>query len=164
MFFRSRDRRLVSRGLRRISRISLVRWNFRRVSLSLSFCRSSRLKAIELEQQFPFGGLARSPVHGCGRKIETVRERTCGARTSRINYTGGLISSRCSLGRAGRSGGCCTVAVIRGDRTAGRISGTFARLASDQPEVTRIQECASLSLPSCLSLSLSLSPLSMQIS
>lgn len=49
------------------------------------------------------------------------------ARTSRINYTDRLISSRNSLGRVGRGTGCCTVAVTRGDRTAGRISGAFAR-------------------------------------
>lgn len=47
----------------------------------------------------------------------------CGARTSRINYTVGLISSR----RIVVAVDACTVAVTRDDRTAGRISGMFAR-------------------------------------
>lgn len=56
-----------------------------------------------------------------------TRLSTNRARTSRINYTDRLISSRNSLGRVGRGIGCCTVVVTRGDRTAGRISGAFAR-------------------------------------
>lgn len=56
-----------------------------------------------------------------------TRLSTNRARTSRINYTDRLISSRNSLDRVGRGTGCCTVVVTRGDRTAGRISGAFAR-------------------------------------
>lgn len=61
-------------------------------------------------------------------RVVSAETRSPTNETSWINYIGGLISSRNSFGQVDRSSGCCAIAIIRGDRTAGRISrGAFAR-------------------------------------